>query len=161
MNKKPFIVAVIPARGGSKRLPRKNIIDLNGKSLIAYTIEAALKSKYINKVIVSTEDKEIAEVAEKFGAKVPFIRPAKLASDTASTLGVLKHAVTFIEKEENKKIDIVITLQPTSPLRTVHHIDESIEKFLKNNFDSLVSIKSTKYPAQWLMKSKDNNFHNS
>ncbi len=143
------VVAVIPARGGSKGVPRKNIRLLAGKPLIAYTIEAALQSKMLDRVIVSTDDEEIARIAKKYGAEVPFMRPADLATDTAHTPPVIEHAVSWLEENENYPVYAVVILQPTSPLRTAEHIDTAIEKFLKQGCESLISIKKG-YPPWWL-----------
>lgn len=129
------IVGIIPARGGSKRLPRKNIKLLAGKPLIAYTIETALKSKYINKVVVSTEDAEIAEVSEKFGAEV-IERPEELAQDTTKTAPVLVQVVEELEKNGYKP-DIVVLLQATCPNKPVELIDGVIEKLINSSNDSV------------------------
>ena len=111
------IVAIIPARGGSKSIPDKNIKDLAGKPLIAHSIERALECKSIDRTIVSTDSKKIAEIAKKYGAEAPFIRPEELASDTTPMLPVLQHAVHHLEENEKYPIDIVILLDPTSPFR--------------------------------------------
>ena len=125
----PKILAVITARGGSKGLVRKNILDLAGMPLIAWTIQAAKQSKYINRVVLSSDDDEIMTVAEKYGCEVPFRRPAMLASDDASSLDVLFHAIG-----EVSGYDYVILLQPTSPLRTSTDIDDAFDlyAFLKS-----------------------------
>ena len=136
---KTKIIAIIPARGGSKGIPRKNIRVLAGKPLIAYSIEAALKSKYIGKTIVSTEDKEIAEKSREYGAEV-IERPRELANDTAPTEPVLEHVVEWLKEHEGYTPDIVILLQPTSPFRTSEHIDEALDIFLNNDYDSLLSV---------------------
>lgn len=145
------MVAIIPARGGSKGLPGKNIKLLNGKPLIAYTIEAALKSDYIDRVIVTTDSDDIAEVAKKYGANVPFRRPDELASDSASAIDVYLHAVEFIMNEENKNIDKFMVLLPTAPLRTSVHIDKAIEFFQKTNATTLISVKEAETPVTWYM----------
>ena len=108
------ILAIIPARGGSKRMPRKNIVNLEGRPLIAWTIEAALRCLFIDEVMVSTDDDEIAEVSKKYGAKVPFIRPTALATDLATSIDVVEHAINFYADTFGKKFDYVILLQPTS-----------------------------------------------
>jgi len=149
--KKLYVVGVITARGGSKGLPRKNILPLNGKPVIAYTIEAALKSGVMDKVIVSTDDKEIAEISKRYGAEVPFMRPAELATDTAHSIDVIEHAVNFIEQKEGKKADAVFTLQPTSPLRTAEHLKMAYKKFLESDVDCVVSVKKA-YPPWWMLK---------
>lgn len=139
MIEKNKIVALIPARGGSKGIKNKNIIDLCGKPLISYTIQAALESKYIDKVIVSTDSQEIADVAIKYGAEVPFLRPGELASDTSKTIDAVMHAVGELEKKK-EQYDILILLQATQPLRTADDIDSAIELFIKNKGQSLVSV---------------------
>ena len=139
MIEKNKIVALIPARGGSKGIKNKNIIDLCGKPLISYTIQAALESKYIDKVIVSTDSQEIADVAIKYGAEVPFLRPGELASDTSKTIDAVMHAVGELEKRK-EQYDILILLQATQPLRTADDIDRAIELFIKNKGQSLVSV---------------------
>ncbi len=120
------ILAIIPARGGSKGVPKKNIRKINNIPLIGYTINAALKSKQITDIVVSTDSTEIAEISKDFGAHVPFIRPKELALDETESIMVVKHALDFMEKENKIKYDSVLMLQPTSPLRTSMHIDESI-----------------------------------
>lgn len=122
-NKK--ILAIIPARGGSKGLPRKNIRELAGKPLIAWTIEAGRKSKYIDRLIVSSEDFEIIEVAKKYGAEIPFVRPKHLAEDESLGLDPVFHAL-----RELPGYDIVVLLQPTSPLRLTEDIDACIEQLI-------------------------------
>lgn len=137
---KSKILAVITARGGSKGLPGKNIKLLGGKPLIAYTIEVAKKSKLISHLIVSTDDKGIAEVAKRFGAEVPFMRPKELATDEAGHLGVMKHAVAFMEKKEGIIFDYVVILQPTSPFKTADDIDNTIKVISAKKADSAVSM---------------------
>tara|TARA_B110000263_G_C15205078_1_gene462499 strand:+ start:220 stop:909 length:690 start_codon:yes stop_codon:yes gene_type:complete len=138
------ILAVIPARSGSKRLFNKNIKDLNGKPLIVWTIQAALKSAYIDKVIVSTDSEEIADISKRFGAEVPFIRPSNLSDDKTDSLSVIKHAVEFY----NSQYDIVVLLQPTSPLRNTQDIDEAF-KLLNNNTKAVVSVCKTDHSPLW------------
>ena len=133
------ILALIPARGGSKGIPGKNIIALMGKPLIAWTIEAALKSAFIDRVIVSTDSTQIAEVSRKFGADVPFMRPAELAQDKSKTIDAIIHAIEKLNASGNI-YDVLILLQPTSPLRTSEDIDGALKTFFANNNKSLVSI---------------------
>ena len=135
-NKK--IIAVIPARGGSKGILRKNIKNLAGKPLIAWTIIAALGSKYLDKVIVSTEDKEITEISKEWGAEV-IKRPEELARDESKMIELIPPLLNVL-KERNYIPDVIVLLQPTSPLRFAHHIDESIETFLEGEYDSLISV---------------------
>jgi CMP-N,N'-diacetyllegionaminic acid synthase len=141
------ITAVIPARGGSKRLPGKNIKLLCGKPLIAWTIETAKASTYIDSVIVSTDDIEIKEISEKFGAEVPFIRPDYLSHDTASSFDVIKHAIEFLNIDKSKHL--IVLLQPTSPLRTVAELNQALEFFLKKTADGVVSISETEHSPMW------------
>jgi len=150
-NKKPLILAIIPARGGSKSIPRKNIKNLAGKPLIVYTIETALKSDFLDRVIVSTDDEEIAEVARKYGAEV-VVRPKKLAEDETPTLPVLQHVVKYLEEKENYKVDVVVVLQPTSPLREVSDIDNSIKKVLDTNADSVETFCQVNYLPSCMFK---------
>jgi len=138
------VVAVIPARGGSKGLPRKNLRLLAGKPLVAYAIEAALGSPLVDRVIVSTDDEEIAEVARQYGAEVPFIRPPELATDRAPTEPVLAHAVKWLEENEDYRVDIVLFLQPTDIFRKKYMINEVITRLLENpNLDSAFVAYST------------------
>ncbi len=143
MYKNKTFLAIIPARGGSKRLPRKNILDLNGKPLIAYTIDAGLKSKYIDKVIVTSDDSEILHISKKFGAET-IERPNELASDIATTFDTIEHTIKNIEK-----YDFIVLLQPTSPLRTSQHIDESIELLDKKNADAIISVCEMEHSPLW------------
>jgi CMP-N-acetylneuraminic acid synthetase len=136
------ILAIIPARGGSKGVPRKNIVNINNMPLIGYTINAALKSNKLTDVVVSTDDAEIAEISRDLGAQVPFIRPIDLASDQAQSSPVIEHAVHFMENIKGFKYDAVLMLQPTSPLRTSKHINESLDLFTSQDCDSVVSIVS-------------------
>jgi CMP-N,N'-diacetyllegionaminic acid synthase len=136
--KKQKIVAIIPARGGSKGVPGKNIKFLGGKPLIAYTIEAAKRCSLIDRVIVSTDDNEIAEVAKRYGAEVPFKRPKELAGDMVPTEPVLTHAVEWLEKNESYKTDIVVFLQSTDIPRTKGLIEKVIKRLLDD--DSLDSV---------------------
>lgn len=133
------IMAIIPARGGSKGIPRKNIKDLAGHPMIYYIIKTALAAKCIDRVIVSTEDEEIARVAKECGAEVPFIRPSELAEDHVPTLPVLQHAINYLEKEEGYIPDYVLLVYPTSPLLPVKRIDEAISLAFEKDSDSVVS----------------------
>lgn len=139
MYKNKTILAVIPARGGSKGIPKKNVIEINGKPLIEYTISEALNSKYIDRVIVSTDSQEIADVSMKCGADVPFIRPHTLAKDESKTIDVIIHLLSKLSYQ-NEKYDYLILLQPTQPLRKTFHIDEAITLMLDKEFQSLVSV---------------------
>jgi CMP-N,N'-diacetyllegionaminic acid synthase len=148
INNKTFL-AIIPARGGSKRLPKKNILDLAGKPLISWSIKAAIKSKYIDKVMVTTDSDEIMEMAQKYGAEVPFKRPDYLATDMAIRPDVIKHTIDFYQNENQEKFDYIIFLQPTSPLRNETHIDNAIEYMFEKNADAIVSVCEVEHPVQW------------
>jgi len=156
MYRNKTILAIIPARGGSRRIPGKNIKLLSGKPLIAYSINAALKSKYIDRVIVSTDSKEIARVAQKYKAEVPFLRPKKLSGDKATTVSALRHAVRFLEEQENYKADIIVLLQPTTPLILPEDIDETVKKLVKTNSNSCVSLCEISERPEWMYKIKKN-----
>jgi CMP-N,N'-diacetyllegionaminic acid synthase len=143
------MIAIVPARGGSKGLPGKNIKYLLGKPMIAYTIEEALKSKYITEVIISTDCKEIEEVAIKYGAKSLFLRPEYLATDSAKAIDNYIYTIDRLNKEFGYDIKDFILLQPTSPLRTVEDIDKSIELFKDKNADSVVSYTEEHHPIEW------------
>lgn len=136
------VLCIIPARGGSKGLPNKNILPLYGKPTIAWTIEKALESKLITDVVVSTDSENIAEVALAFGAQVPFIRPKEISTDTASSFSVIEHCIDFMYKEFDKTYEYILLAEPTSPLRFENDFDSAIEKLVSNleNFDSLVTV---------------------
>ncbi len=136
-NKK--VLAIIPARGGSKGIKDKNIYPLCGKPLIAYSIEAAKHSEYIDEILVSTDSEKIANVAKEYGASVPFLRPKELASDTSKSIDAIVHAIDTL-KNSNQFFDILVLLQPTSPLRSAEDVDGALEEFSKNDYKSLVSI---------------------
>ncbi len=142
LSRKTFL-AIIPARGGSKRLPRKNVLDLNGKPLIAYSIEAGLNSKYIDKVIVSSDDDEIIKIAKKYKADT-VKRPDELANDTATTFDAIKHTI-----DNSDRYDYIILLQATSPLRDKKHIDETIELLESKNADAVVSVCEMDHSPLW------------
>lgn len=134
------ILGVITARGGSKGIPRKNIKDLKGHPLISYTIKAAQESGIFDRIILSTDDVEIAEVAKKYGVEAPFMRPAELAQDGTPHLPVMQHAVRWLKENENYNPDLVAILQPTAPLRQARHLLEARDLLLKLNADSVVSV---------------------
>ena len=144
----PSILAIIPARGGSVRLPRKNILPFAGKPLIAWSIEVALSSKFISKVVVSTDDCEIADISRNYGADVPFLRPAELASNTATTIDVIIHAVNYFQSR-GENYDYVALLQPTSPLRKKSHIDEAIGLLKEKHADGVISVCKLKHPIEY------------
>lgn len=134
-------LGVIPGRGGSKRLPRKNVLPVGGHPLIAHTIMAAQRAKYLTDWLVSSEDAEILDVARRYKAPVPFTRPAELAGDEVRNIEVVRHALSFMEKQTGKQYDIVILLQPTCPIRDPAHIDAAIELLASSDLDTLASVK--------------------
>lgn len=136
------VIAFIPARGGSKGLPGKNIRPLCGKPLMAWSIEKARQSKYLDMVLVSTDSPEIAEIARAFGAHVPFLRPAELATDQSPTCDAVRHALGFLETREGLLFDYVVLVEPTSPLREDDDIDRMLEQLLAHaaEFDSIISV---------------------
>ncbi len=139
-NKKPQILGLTLARGGSKSVLRKNIRLINGIPLIGYTISEALKSKFLTRYIVSTDDKEIQKVAKEFGAEAPFLRPSNLSTDNASSVSAMQHAVNWVEEQEGVKYDYVVELMCTNPMKTSKDIDASIEKLVKTNADSVIAV---------------------
>lgn len=144
------ILGIIPARGGSKGVPGKNIKLLNGKPLLQYTSEIALESQYLTAVILSSDDTQIIAVAKSFGIQVPFLRPEELAQDQTSTLDVIIHALQWFEKQ-SIFFDAVCVLQVTSPFRTVAFLDKAIVKFIESGCDSLVSVQKVphEYNPHW------------
>lgn len=148
------MIAIIPARAGSKGLAGKNIRDLKGKPLIAYTIEAAIQSPSIDCVIVSTDNIEIANIAKQYGAQVPFLRPNDLAADNSLAIDVYLHALDFLESEGNSVNELIILL-PTTPLRNSYDIEAAIELYNKNNADSVISFTRESHPVTWHRYIKD------
>mgnify|MGYP001252005299 CR=1 FL=1 len=144
-------ICIIPARGGSKRIPRKNIREFNGKPIIAYSIEVALGCDFIDKVIVSTDDKEISEVAIKYGASVPFVRPRELSDDFTATNPVVMHAVDWMESN-GYEIESVCCLYATAPLLSSNLLTSSYKKFIKNKADFCFSVTSFPFPIQRAVK---------
>jgi len=143
------ILAIIPARGGSKGLPRKNIRLLDGKPLIYYTINEAKKSKHITHLVVSTDDEEIAKKLQDYEIDV-IKRPSKLAQDDTPTSHVVRHVIKFLEESTKNNFEIIIVLQPTSPLRNSRDIDLAIEKFLKTNCETIVAVTEIQHPPYWM-----------
>jgi len=134
------ILGLIPARGGSKGIPRKNIIPLAGKPLLAYTCEAALQSRFLTRTLLNTDDPEIAAVGQEYGVEVPFLRPQELARDETPILPVIQHTLTWLAEHENFVPEAVVLLQPTSPMRSGLHIDAAIGVFRDHQADTVVSV---------------------
>ncbi len=136
------VIGIIPARQGSKGLPGKNIKQICGKPLIAWSIESGTRSKYIDTIVVSTDSKKIADIAKRFDANVPFIRPKELATDETNTIDVVLHALNHYEVNLNQKFEYIVLLEPTSPIRQSNDIDLMLEKLdnLSEDFDAIVSL---------------------
>ena len=149
-------ICVIPARGGSKRIPRKNIKEFNGKPIIAYSIEAALKSNCFDQVIVSTDDDEIAEVAKKYGAQVPFLRPGELSNDYAGTIPVIKHAIEWMEDNKNS-VENVCCLYATAPFIRPQIISQAYQQLNNSKVGYCFSVTSFVFPIQRAIKIVEKN----
>lgn len=152
------VLAVLLARGDSKGIPNKNIKNLAGKPLIAWSIEAAKKSRFIDRIIVSTDSEKIATVSRKYGAETPFVRPKRLATDKAKADEALAHALKWLNKHGDKNYDLFILLQPTSPLRTTKHIDSALEKFINSPALTLISVKQAEKSPYWMRYIDKNGF---
>ena len=147
-------LAMITARGGSKRIPRKNIKEFNGKPIIAYSIEAALSSGVFDEVMVSTDDEEIAKIAKKYGAKVPFFRSEKTANDFATTVDVIEEVLNTY-KERGEEFDIFCCIYPTAPFITAKRLKDAVEELAKSDADSLIPVVRFSYPPQRAMEVHD------
>lgn len=143
------MLAIIPARGGSKRLPGKNIKLLNGKPLIAYTIESALMCSSIEQVIVSTDDPEILSISKQFGADSPNLRPDYLSHDNSSSNDVIKYTINVVNEVYGKNYENCVLLQPTSPFRSCENIDDAVSLFRQNNALAVISICKENHPIKW------------
>ncbi|WP_421715470.1 pseudaminic acid cytidylyltransferase [Arcobacter arenosus] len=152
----PKSIAIIPARGGSKRIPKKNIKDFHGKPLIAYSIQTALKSKLFEKIVVSTDDEEIAEISKKYGAEVPFLRPKELSDDFTGTADVTKHAIDFLELK-GEVYDYCCTIYATAPLLQEKYLVEGYTKLKNNDAINTFSCTSMPFPIQRTFKIDENN----
>jgi CMP-N-acetylneuraminic acid synthetase len=155
MYKDHIVVCVIPARGGSKGLPGKNIKMFCGKPLIAHTIEQAKQSKYIDRVIVSTEAEEIAQISLEYGAEVPFIRPMELARDSSSTVDVLLHVINWLEDVDRYDFDILLLLHVTTPLRSIEDIDKSVSLLVEEQADNVISVTEARRNPYFNMVEED------
>ena len=156
--KNKSFLAVIPARGGSKGLPGKNIKNLCGKPLIAWSIDSARKSEYLDEVMVTTDCNEILKIANKYGANTPFLRPGLISTDTATTYDVIQHTINFYKSSLEREFDYIVLLEPTSPLRTAQDIDASIESLLSSSTaKSIVGIGKTEDQNPEFLVSKNKN----
>ena len=144
-------ICIIPARGGSKRIPRKNIKNFCGQPIISWSIETALNCKSFGRVIVSTDDDEIAEISRQYGAEVPFKRSKSLSDDHTSTIPVIKNAIKWLEMN-NEKVDSICCLYPTAPFIEESYIEEGLKKLIENNASYSISVTSFSYPIQRAIK---------
>jgi N-acylneuraminate cytidylyltransferase len=149
------VLAVVPARGGSKGVPRKNLQLLGGKPLVAHAVQAALAARCVTRVLCTTDDPEIADVARAAGAEVPFLRPAELARDSSEDWPVFMHALNWLDTHEDWRPDIVVNLRPTSPLRRPGHVDAAIQLLLSSGADSVKAVcLARQHPHKmWLRRS--------
>ncbi|MBV9578798.1 MAG: acylneuraminate cytidylyltransferase family protein [Chloroflexi bacterium] len=139
-NPAPGVLAVVPARGGSKGVPRKNLQLLGGRPLVAHAVDVGRQAKLVSRVLCSTDDPEIARVAREAGAEVPFLRPSELAQDTTEDWPVFVHALDWLEEHANWVPEVIVNLRPTSPLRTARHVDDAIGLLLQTGTDSVKAI---------------------
>jgi CMP-N-acetylneuraminic acid synthetase len=155
------VLALIPARGGSKGVPRKNVRRLGGKPLIQYACECGTQSRYVTRTVVSTDCPEIAQAALAAGAEAPFLRPADLARDDSPTLDVVQHALAWLRVQQQWVPEVVVLLQPTAPLRRATHVDAALERFLPSDADSLVSVRALEahYNPHWQFEIKEGRLH--
>ena len=160
MFNKESVLALIPARMGSKRLVGKSLLPLLGKPLIAWSIEAGIKSEYIDQVVVSSENEEIRNTARQYGVDIVIDRPANLSTDEATTASVVEHAINSLESI-GKSFDWVVLLQPTSPLRTYQHIDDAFELIERKKANGTVSVCRANHPAEWSGQLSTNGFMDS
>ncbi|MFH1376335.1 MAG: acylneuraminate cytidylyltransferase family protein [Candidatus Woesearchaeota archaeon] len=151
------VLAIIPARGGSKGIPRKNIKPFLGKPLITYTIKLALSCPEIDKVIVSTDDEEIAQISKEAGAEIPFIRPEELARDDTPAIPVFRHVIKFLE-EKNEHYENILILEPTAPLRTKEHILQTIKTLKEEDVETVVSVRKFDIDFTDVLEKNENNY---
>jgi len=160
-NKKSMkVLGIVHARGGSKRIPLKNIKELNGKPLIAYIITAGLKAKKLDRLIVSTDHPEIARIAKEYGAEVPFVRPPEISEDVATEL-VTQHAVKYLEEKESYSVDIAVTLQPTTPFCLPDDIDGCVKLLINSDADSVISACEIQERPEWMFYIDQNSYAKS
>ncbi len=152
---KPFVLGSIFARGGSKGVPGKNVKLLCGKPLIAYAIEAGLAVSKIDKLIVSTDDQEIASIAKEYGAEVPFMRPSELARDDSPELLSWKHAISKVSKVAGREVDVLVSIPPTSPLREARDVDRCLDKLLDTDADVVVTVRECERNPYYNMVERD------
>tara|TARA_B100000780_G_C20979551_1_gene391338 strand:- start:16 stop:723 length:708 start_codon:yes stop_codon:yes gene_type:complete len=157
LSKSKNILGVILARGNSKGIKKKNLLKLNGRTLIDIAIDNALKSKRLNKIVFSSEDDSLINIAKK-KIKVHFKRPKNLSTDTSSSYSVIKHAIKWLEKNDSWNSEIVVILSPTTPFRTAKHIDAVLDLMTKKNYDAAMTITDPDYPPYWMFKKENNRY---
>lgn len=150
------VLSLTLARSGSKGIPRKNIKNLHGRPLVSYALTEAHKSQYIDRIIVSTDSKQIAKIAKKYGAEVPFMRPKKLATDDAKSVDTIVHAVNWLKENEDYEPDLILLNLGTAPLKTAEDIDNAIETLIEDNRDSLIGLSKVNNHPYWMMKINNN-----
>lgn len=158
MIQKRRVLSVTPARGGSKGIKRKNLVKLKGKSLIEYTADVIAQLEFIDRAIVSTDDKEIAKISKRSGLEVPFFRPAKISGDFISDIDVLTHALEWVEENDGFIYDVILMLQVTSPFRTPTHVRDTVNKLISGEFDSVITVSQTdskSHPLKQLVVDED------
>ena len=151
-NSQGTVAALVPARGGSKGIPRKNVVEVAGKPLIAWTIETALRSSVLDRVVVSTDDEEIARVSKEWGADVPLYRPAELSLDDSPSIAAVNHAIRWLEENQNYRPDALLLLQPTSPLRTAEDVRNAVHLLFERNASAVVSVYQPHTHPYWFKK---------
>ncbi len=151
---KPVVIGVVIARGGSKGVPGKNLARVGGHPLVGWAILSARKARTLDRIILSTDSPKIAWVGQRYGAEVPFSRPASLARDGTHTPPVLEHAVSFLEGQ-GQKVDVVVTLQASSPFRRPEHIDATVRRLLNSpRLDSVITVKEVSFPPFWMLRDR-------
>ncbi|MBN2503065.1 MAG: acylneuraminate cytidylyltransferase family protein [Anaerolineales bacterium] len=146
----PKVLAIITARGGSKRIPGKNLLQLGGKSLVELAVQSGQQSKLVSRIVLSTDDEQIAAAGRTAGAELPFMRPPGLASDIASSWDVVRHAVKWYEDNQGWTADIAVLLQPSSPFRRAEHIDGTIQALLSSDASAALSVRQADLPLTWM-----------
>jgi CMP-N,N'-diacetyllegionaminic acid synthase len=151
------ILGIVIARGGSKELPKKNLLKIGKLTLVERSIYASLNSKCITRSILSTDSKEIIKKANKTKIEIPFLRPSRISTDKSSAYHVMNHSLNWLRKQENYIPDVVVLLQSTTPFRTGHHIDSVVSELIKSKADCVISITNVEYPANWMLIKNKNN----
>lgn len=152
---KSSVLAVIPARGGSKGLPGKNMLEFEGRPLVSWAMLSAVQSQFVDRVVLSTDDARIKETGEALGVDIPYIRPSHLANDTSPVVDTIIDLMTYMETREDRRYDLIVLLQPTSPFRTHEHVDKALLAMNSGGHESLISCKRAKHPPNWYVRRND------